>query len=64
MIELFDQQQALQRDTKATISKFLEIWIQYKNDHFLANLKIDDGKGDRSFLDWITQVEKIAMLMK
>ena len=60
--ELFKQQQALQRDTNALISKFSYLQTQYKNDHFLANLQTYDGKGDRSFLDWITQVEMIAKL--
>ena len=33
---------------------------QHTNDHLLTNLQTYDGKSDKSFMDWITQVEKIA----
>ena len=62
VIELFNQQQALKGNTNALISKFYDLQTQYKNDHFLANLQTYDGKGDRSFLDWITWDEKIPWL--
>ena len=38
--------------------------LNTKNDHFLADLQTCNGKGDRSFLDWITQVEKIANIIQ
>ena len=52
----------MQRDTNTLISKFSYLQTQYKNDHFLADLQMCDDKGDRSFLDWATQVRKIARL--
>ena len=61
-MEIFIQQQAIQRDANAIISKFSELETQYKNNHFLADVHTYDGKGDRSFLDWITQVEMISKL--
>ena len=59
-VELSSQQQAIQRDTNAIISKFSNSSI--KNDHFLADIQMYDGKDYTSFLDWITWVEKIARL--
>ena len=50
IIELFNQQQAIQRDTNTIISKFFDLQAQYKNDHFSANLQTCDSKGNRSFL--------------
>ena len=62
VIVLFNKQQALQRDTNTLISQFPDLQTQYKNNLFLANFQMYDGKGDRSFLDRITQVRKIAKL--
>ena len=57
--KLFNHQQAIQRDTYTLISKFSYLQVQNKNDHFLSDLHLFDGKGVRSFLNWITQVKKI-----
>ena len=59
LTELVNQQQALKRDIYAIISMFFELQTQCRNDHFLGDLLTYDGKGDRSFLDWITQVERL-----
>ena len=61
IIDLFHQQEAIQRDTNALISNFMTK-THNKNNHFLANVETYDGKGDRSFLDWITQVKMFARL--
>ena len=53
--ELLNKQQVLQKDTTAVVYKLSELQTLHKSDHFLA-----DGKGDKLFIDWITQVEKIA----
>ena len=57
MIELFNQQQALQRK----ILLFLHTGT-IQNDHFLADLQTYDGRGDKTFLQWISWVEKVAKL--
>ena len=38
IIELFNQQQAIERDTNGLISKVSDFQSQYKNDDFLADL--------------------------
>ena len=50
------------RDTTAVLSKPSDLQTQHKNEHFLADLHIYEGKGDTSFIDWITKVKKIAKL--
>ena len=45
------------------ISKFSDLQVQYKNDYFLADLQMHDGKGDQSFLDCITQVKRLLGLL-
>ena len=39
VVELLNQQQVLQRDTNAIISKFSELQTQYTNGNFLADLQ-------------------------
>ena len=41
-------------------TKLYNLQTKDKNDNFLADLETYDRKGDKSFIDWITQVEKIA----
>ena len=45
-------------------SYFSIFWLinSIKNDYYYADLQAYNGKGDTSFLDWITKVEKIARL--
>ena len=43
-------------------SKLCDLQSQYKNHHFLADLHTYEWKGDKSFTNWITQVEKIVHL--
>ena len=38
LIELLKHQQTLQKDTAEMISKLSDLWLQHKNDHFLADL--------------------------
>ena len=61
VVELLNQQQVLQEDIPAVISKLPELQTKHKNDHFLANLQIYNDKDDKSFLHWINQVENITM---
>ena len=42
--------------------KLSDLQLQYKNDHFLADFQTYDGKSNKCFMDWITQVGKIAHL--
>ena len=61
LIDLLNHQQALQKDTTVIISKLSDLQIQYKNALFFADLHPYDGKGDKSFIDWITQIGKILI---
>ena len=51
LIDLSSHQQVLQEKNTA---------IRYKNYHFLADLHTYDGKSDKSFTNWTTEVENIA----
>ena len=46
------------------ISQFSELQTQYKNNHFLADIKTYDGKEDRFFLRQDHPSQKITMLMQ
>ena len=39
LLDFINHQQALQKDATAVMSILSELYSQYKNDHFLANLK-------------------------
>ena len=62
VIDLINQQQVLQRDTTAAITKLFELQTQFKNDHFLADIQTYDDKGDKLFIDWTTKPQNIANL--
>ena len=62
--QLLNQKQALQRDTASVISKLSDLQAQQKYEHFLADIQLYDWKGDRSFIDMITQVEKIDNIIQ
>ena len=64
VVEILNQQQALQKDTTFVISKLSDLQIEHKDDHFLVELQTYYGKGEISSIDFITQVEKIASLTK